>query len=258
MDVDSPVPSASPVPTQPQRRTSRRSSRRGPSLLVELPLLVIVSLTLTLLVRTFLVQPFFIPSGSMEDTLQVDDRVLVNKLAYRLGEIQRGDIVVFDGTDSFSLPGASVEAEEPSSALERVLRPVASAVGLVPSAGKDYIKRVIGVAGDRIVCCDEAGRITVDGVALDDDYVFPGDVPSLSEFDVVVPPGSLWVMGDHRSSSQDSRSLLGAPGGGMVPTDRVAGRAFAVVWPVDRLGWLSTPAAFEQPALAENGVGAAR
>jgi signal peptidase I len=229
----------------------RRSGRRQRPFIVELPVLVVVSLAVTLLVRTFLVQPFYIPSGSMEDTLQVGDRVLVNKLAYRFGEIDRGDVVVFDGVDSFS---AQVVVEEPASLLGRALQPLAQLLGLAP-AGKDFIKRVVGVGGDRVVCCDEQGRITVNGVALDEEpYLFPDDQASLTEFDVEVPAGRLWLMGDHRSSSQDSRSLLGSPGGGMVPEDHVVGEAFSVVWPLDHLGWLSNPPTFQQPALTGGGA----
>jgi signal peptidase I len=157
--------------------------------------------------NTFLMQPFEIPSGSMESTLRPGDRVLVNKVAYRFGaEPQRGDVVVFDGSGYF----------------ER---------------NSDYIKRVVGVEGDRVVCCDKRGRVQVNGTAIDEPYLHPGDQPSEVPFDVVVPKGRLWLMGDHRTKSSDSRDRLGSPGGGMVPVGRVVGRAEWIGW--QRGGWAS-------------------
>jgi signal peptidase I len=198
----------------------------------ELPTLVAIALLLTLLVRTFLVQAFYIPSGSMEPTLDVGDRVLVSKLSYRLGEIQRGDVIVFDGRDSFA---GSAEVEPAHGVVAKVVRGVGAFFG-VSASEKDFTKRVIGLPGDHVVCCDAAGRISVNGVAQDEPYVMPGDAPSDSPFDVVVPPGRLWVMGDHRSDSADSRSHLGDPGGGTVPVDRVIGKVVLRFWPLDRLG----------------------
>lgn len=230
-----------PPAAVPQLQRARRSFA------VELPLLLIISVALTVLVRAFLVQPFFIPSGSMENTLLIGDRVLVSKLAYRFGEITRGDVVVFDGTDSFTTAPA---APAPSGLLSRLGRAVGGPLGLAPAGERDFIKRVLGVPGDRVVCCDDTGRVTVNGMALDEqDYLFTGDAPSAVAFDVIVPAGRLWLMGDHRGSSQDSRSLLGQPGGGMVPQSRVLGRAFAVVWPLDDLRRLAPPDTLERPPL---------
>ncbi|MDX6354830.1 MAG: signal peptidase, partial [Streptomyces sp.] len=150
-----------------------------------------------LLISHFVVEPFQVPSTSMEGTLRVGDRVLVDKLAYRFGGTpRRGDVIVFDGEGSFQ-----------------------------QTSGTDYVKRVIGVGGDRVTCCDEQGRITVNGRALDETYLYPGDAPSQVPFDIVVPNGRLWVMGDHRDDSRDSRDHLGDPGGGTVPVDKVIGRA---------------------------------
>ncbi len=190
---------------------SRTPAGRRARSLVELAVLVVLAVLATWLVRTYLVAPFSIPSGSMENTLRPGDRILVDRLSYRLHDVRRGDAVVFDGTEAFgSLNGGGTT---------------------------DYVKRVVGLPGDHVVCCDDQGRITVDGKALDEtSYLHPGDEPSEMRFDVTVPAGKLWLMGDHRSDSLDSRAHLGDPGGGFVPVERVIGRVLVVVWPLDRLG----------------------
>lgn len=184
------------------------------------------------LVRAFLVQSFVIPSGSMEPTLQIGDRVLVSRYSYLFGSPSRGDVIVFDGAGLF-------EAQSPpaDSALAGAGRAVSRAFGL-PVGVKDYVKRVIGVAGDRVVCCTKTGQITVNGTPLREPYLH-GAAASATTFDVIVPPGRLWVMGDHRGDSADSRAHLGDPGGGTVPLDRVAGRVLGVFWPLAHLGGLS-------------------
>jgi signal peptidase I len=198
----------------------------------ELPALVGAALVLTMLVRAFGVQAFYIPSGSMEPSLQIGDRVLVSRVSYAVGDIKRGDVIVFNGTDSFSV-GASPAPV--GGGLGRASRAVGSFLG-VSASEEDFTKRVIGVAGDRVACCDAAGRVTVEGRAIDEPYLMPGDAPSAVEFNVVVPDGRLWVMGDHRSDSADSRSHLGQPGGGMVPTKRVVGKVVLRFWPFSRIG----------------------
>jgi signal peptidase I len=192
--------------------------------------LVAGCLVVVLLVSAFVMQPFLVPSGSMENTLRPGDRILVNKLAYRFGsEPARGDVVVFDGSGTFSAE------RSPGNPVTAFVRKAAAATGLVAPAGTDYVKRVVGSGGDRVTCCDAAGRITVNGRPLRErTYLYPGDRPSRVRFDVVVPEGELWVMGDHRGDSRDSRDFLGAPGGGMVPVDRVIGRAEWIGWPVGR------------------------
>lgn len=187
-----------------------------------------------LLVSAFVVQPFLIPSGSMEPTLAVGDRVLVNKLAFRFGNSPgRGDVVVFDGTGSFVEEEASEDNQ-----VAALLREAGAAVGMVEPSETDYVKRVIGVGGDHVRCCDERGRIEVNGAAVDEQrFLHPGGEPSAVPFDIRVPRGRLWMMGDHRADSSDSRDHLGDPGGGTVPLERVIGRVDWIGWPVER--WTS-------------------
>jgi signal peptidase I len=235
----------------PQARSRALSPSRLPTeslpFWVELPALLVVAFLVAFLVKTFLFQPFFIPSGSMEDTLHVGDRVLVNKVVYHLRPIERGDVVVFDGADSFT---PEVQVQPPTNPAVAALSWVGAQVGFAPPDSNDFIKRVVGVGGDHVKCCDARGRVTVNGVPLDEQsYLFPGDSPSIQPFDVTVPEGKLWVMGDHRSGSSDSRAHLGDPGGGFVPVDEVIGRAVAVIWPISDWQLLQIPATFEQPAL---------
>jgi signal peptidase I len=209
----------------PRDRTARSWSR-------ELLVLVGIALAVTLVVRLFVVQAFYIPSGSMEPTLHVGDRVLVSKLSYRFGDVSRGDVVVFDGRGSF----APVDAGEGGDGvLSRVGRSVGAFLGVAPSE-RDFVKRVVGLPGDHVVCCDARGRLTVNDRPVDEPYLYPGDAASGQGFDVVVPRDRLWVMGDHRSDSADSRAHLGDPGGGTVPLDRVIGKVLVRFWPPGRLG----------------------
>jgi len=207
----------------------------------DIPVTLVLAFAMVLLITTFVAKPFSIPSGSMEDTLQVGDRVLVNKVVYHLRDIERGDVVVFDGTDSF-VPASIVEPRNPVSA---AVTWVGQSVGIIPPDGTDFVKRVIGVGGDHVVCCDAYGRITVNGVPLEEQsYLYAGDSPSDQAFDVIVPDGMLWLMGDHRSNSADSRAHLGDPGGGMVPESRVVGRVMNVLWPLGRISSVPLPDSF--------------
>jgi len=198
----------------------------------ELAILVVIALVITFVVRLLVAQAFYIPSASMQPTLQVGDRVLVSKLAYRFGDVHRGDVVVFDGRGSF----APVDGDPAASGvLATVAGAIGSFLGVSPSE-RDYVKRVVGLPGDRVVCCDASGRLSVNGTPLDEPYVLPGDAASDQPFDVQVPAGRLWVMGDHRSDSADSRSHLGDPGGGTVPLDRVVGEVVLRFWPLPDAG----------------------
>jgi signal peptidase I len=211
----------------------------------ELPILIVIALALALIVKTYVVQAFYIPSGSMQNTLEIGDRVLINKVVYHTRGFDRGDIVVFNGQGSWDPDTAS----PPSDPFVRFFDAVEGIVGI--THGSDvYIKRVIGLPGDHVRCCDTQGRITVNGVPLtEQSYLFPGNSPSTQTFSVTVPPGSLWVMGDHRAVSYDSRGHLGDPGGGAIPESAVMGRAFVIIWPPSRWGSLNIPATFEQPQL---------
>ena len=216
----------------------------------ELPVLVVIALVLALVIKTWLVQAFFIPSGSMENTLKINDRVLVNKFVYHTRPVERGDIIVFNGLDSWDPEG---EFPQPTNPVSKALHAVGSVFG-VTADEKDYIKRVIGVPGDHVRCCDAQGRITVNGHPLNErSYLYPGNAPSDSLFDVTVPPGHLWVMGDHRQVSADSRAHLGDPGGGAIPEDKVVGRAFIRVWPPSRIGTLPIPATFSSVSASAAG-----
>jgi signal peptidase I len=194
------------------------------------------------LIRTFLVQAFFIPSGSMENTLLIGDRVLVNKVVYDMRDPLRGEIVVFRGTDNW----APEEVEPVSQTFAAKLgRTVGDLVGVSRPGERDFIKRVIGLPGDKIACCDDQGRITVNGEPIDEPYIFedsPLDAPpnprqctSRRFAEVTVPAGEMFVMGDHRLVSQDARCQ------GPVPIDNIIGRAFVVVWPTSHFTSLSVP-----------------
>jgi signal peptidase I len=201
--------------------------RKG-SLLRELPILIAVALIVSLFIKSFLVQFFYIPSGSMENTLQINDRVAVNKLPFVSGKINRGDVVVFRDPASW-LPEPDTSSE---SRITAKIKNGLVLVGVLPNPAKQYlVKRVIGVAGDHIVCCTDK-RLTINGTPVDEPYIFKGNDPSEMTFDVTVEPGKIWVMGDHRGASADSRYHQDDINKGQVPLSRVTGRVFGVIWPL--------------------------
>jgi signal peptidase I len=249
---------AAPDKTAGPPRTGRaalRRARRNRAFWRELPVLFVIALVIALLIKSFVVQAFYIPSGSMENTLDIGDKVLVNKLVYHFRPIEPGDIVVFNGVGSWdSPPPPGQPASDPLVRLYEVtLVPLYhSILGLFGTAPgqQDYVKRVIGVPGDRVACCTASGDVTVNGVALSEQsYLYPGNAPSTSQFSITVPPGRLWVMGDHRFLSYDSRGHTVDPGGGTIPESMVIGRAFMTVWPPSRWRILSIPGTFAQPGV---------
>jgi signal peptidase I len=231
------------LPPEGSGSTKRsKKEKRNLPLWQEVIVLLVMALGLAIVIKTFFVQAFYIPSGSMDQTLVKNDRILVEKTSYWFGDVERGDIIVFDDPGNWL---NAAESTHPSNPVSRGLE----FVGLYP-AGGHLVKRVIGVGGDKVRCCDKFGRITVNGVPLDEhSYLDGNDAPSDTRFNVTVPPDHLWVMGDNRNDSADSRSHLGGPGGGFVPTSDVVGKVFTVVWPLSDATWLSRPATFDNAAL---------
>jgi signal peptidase I len=240
-----------PVPTAKQR---------GRSFWTELPILVAIALVLALLIKTFLVQAFYIPSASMENTLQGGDpstvlatsahpfdRVLVNKLVYDFRDPRRGEIVVFKQPPGWPNEGPVLVSSNPVS---RFLHRIATTIGVAPATGHDFIKRVIGIPGDRVACCNSQHQITVNGKALSEPYIDLEARPreaAYRPFTTTVPKGMVWVMGDHRNDSSDSRDH------GPVPISDILGRAFLVIWPHQDWRTLPVPATFHQPGLSAAG-----
>jgi signal peptidase I len=233
------------APTSWRRRVRER--RKNMPLWQELPLLLVVAFCLAVLIRTFLVQAFYIPSGSMEETLLVGDRVLVNKILYDVRDPARGEIVVFRGTDNWAPENQS---DANAGFFAKLGHTVGDLVGISQPGEKDFIKRVIGLPGDVVACCDVQGRVTVNSYPLDESSYVTEDSPlevppsprecRSRRFDpVTVQPGQMFVMGDHRVVSQDSRCQ------GQVPISNVIGRAFVILWPSGRWDWLTVPKTFE-------------
>jgi signal peptidase I len=224
--------------------TAGAAKKRKRSFWRDLAVIVVAALVLTILLKAFVVQMFYIPSGSMENTLLPGERILVSKIVYRFRPIERGDIVVFSGSGSWDPP-----TPPPSNLLVNAWDHVIDLVGIA-GPGTDYIKRVIGVPGDHVVCCNSQGQITVNGVPLSESsYIYPGAAPSQIPFNITVPAGRLWVMGDNRGDSADSRYHLDDPGDGTIPESAVVGRAFLIIWPVQRISDLPIPNTFQQAAL---------
>jgi signal peptidase I len=209
-------------------------TRKG-SLLREIPIIIGSALIVSIIVKTFFLHFFFIPTGSMENTLQVGDRIAVNKFGALFSEIKRGEIVVFADPDNW----LGQAPEDQNSGLIGQGKNLLITIGVVPDPAKQYlIKRVIGVGGDTVICCDDQDKLQVNGKSVDEPYVYENDKASESNFNVTVPEGFIWVMGDHRSASSDSRFHTNDVNSGMVPLSKVVGRATFIVWPVSNLDFL--------------------
>ena len=219
--------------------TSKGRPRRGLSWWQETALLIALAVVVSVLVKAFFVQMFYVPSASMKPEFVKNDRILVEKISYWNGDVQRGDVVVFKD------PGNWLGVAPEPQGLQKVL----STIGLYP-AGGHLVKRVIGVGGDHVECCDDRGRVVVNDVPLDESaYLRDGMKPSQEKFDVVVPEDSLWMMGDNRSNSADSRAHRRLGNQGAVPVDDVVGKVWAIAWPWDRIEVLDDPKIFDDPDL---------
>lgn len=243
--------------------------KRQRSFWAELPILLLVALVLSFLIQTFVARVYVIPSGSMEPTLQGsagssdNDRIVVDKITYRFGDPRPGDVVVFKGPPSWEAEFSALRSDNP---LVRGLQQVGSVVGLAPPDEDDFVKRVIATGGQTVECCDEQGRVLVDGVALNEPYVkfdFPFDASQTCEtptrsgrcFDpVVVPEGNLWVMGDARNNSADSRAHVGDELRGTVPVENVIGKTRLIVLPVSRWQTVDSPQIAQAQAQARGEV----
>jgi len=225
--ADAPVkPPADPPGDPPTGQAGEEADKRQPGLLAavrETVVLVALAILLAVVFKTFLVAAFYIPSGSMESTLNVSDRVLVEKVSYRFGDVQNGDVVVFVHDDLGLAPSGS------SNPIARFFSSLGQAIGLVPPSDRDFIKRVVGVPGDEITCPD--GRLVRNGELVDEPYLDPG-VTTEGCKPLTVAAGKLYVMGDNRTNSQDSRSF------GVIDRSDVVGRAFVRIWPLTHVGWL--------------------
>ncbi|WP_028464141.1 signal peptidase I [Nesterenkonia alba] len=206
----------------------KRKRHPAVSLFIEAGTIIGLALVISFIVKTFFLRAFYIPSESMEPTLQVDDRIVVNLLAPQVMDIHRGDVVVFEDTRNWWGSGST---PDPGPVQEALMF-----IGLAPDTSSHFVvKRVVALEGDTVVCCDDDGRIEVNGQPIEEPYLFPGDSPSEYEFEVEIPAEHVWLLGDHRSASADSRAHVDEPDAGAVPLDDVIGRNLAVVWPLDRI-----------------------
>lgn len=212
-----------------------RLPKKG-SLLREVPIIVVAALVVSIIIKTFFVHFFYVPSGSMQNTLGIGDRIAVNKFAAMFSDIRRGEVVVFKDPDNWLGTAPAPTGNVVSRDLKRLMVDV----GVLPDPATQYlVKRVIGVGGDTVTCCDVHGHLVVDGKSIDENYLFPGNSPSDMKFNVTVPKGYIWVMGDHRAESADSRFHTDDIHKGFVPLSDVVGRAEFVVWPLNHIKFLS-------------------
>jgi signal peptidase I len=219
--------------------TSTTSERKGwKSVARDIAVILLIAILASFLIKTFLVRSFYIPSGSMENTLMINDRVLVNELEPNVIPISRGDVIVFTDPGGW-LTGDRIVPKAPSSPLSATL----SFLGLASADENDHlVKRVIGLPGDTVACCNTLGQITINAAPVEEPYLSSPDQPaSATRFKITVPARSLWVMGDNRNNSGDSRAHVDGPTKGFVPVSNVVGRAFVISWPIGRWGWLDHP-----------------
>lgn len=244
-------PGSTPGPSSGKHSGARKKSSKDEGgwgrALKETVIIVVLALVISAVVRAFLVQAFYVPSESMENTLQVSDRIIASKITKNLSGVQRGEVVVFKDPGGWLPP-----APEPAGGVRGVIRTALTFIGILPSdSGQDLVKRVIAVGGDHIACCDAQGRIVLNGVPLNETYIKHAGSPNATDqvrFDVTVPDGYVFVMGDNRGNSRDSRYHLDYKNGG-VPDDSVVGKVFVVVWPFARWATVPIPDIFGNPAL---------
>ncbi|QCU78336.1 signal peptidase I [Citricoccus sp. SGAir0253] len=230
-DPAAPAPTGTPAAAPAAARPAARPSvgRRAWLAVREIVLIVLITILASFLVKTFLFRAYYIPSGSMEQTLQVNDRIFVNLLVPGPFGVDRGDVIVFQDTKGWLGEPAPQPANGAQQALEFI--------GLLPDSSEQHlVKRIIGMPGDTVECCSADGRVVVNGEPVDEPYLHPGSAPSDIPFTVTVPEGHVWVMGDHRDASADSRMHRDGPGGGFIDLDDVTGRAEVIAWPVSRWG----------------------
>lgn len=212
--------------------------------LIEFVVIIVIALAIATLMRVFLIQPFYVPSGSMEQTLQINDRVIASKITTKISGISRGEIMVFKDPGGWLPP-----IEDTSSGFRGALTDALIFVGLLPNdSGDDLVKRVIGIEGDRVACCNDQGQIVLNGVGLDESSYINGPTDQVL-FDITVPAGAMFLMGDNRGNSADSRFHL-EQNDGAVPLSNAVGRVVVVVWPFDRFSTEPIPEIFGNPAIA--------
>jgi signal peptidase I len=225
-------------PFKDSREKLRRIKSKNPiiAFLVDAIVILVSALVISFVIKSSLLRSFYIPSGSMFDTLQINDRIVVNQLVPNLVPLERGDVVVFKDPGGWLGSTSDKPAGTPIAQIGDFL---ATVIGLAaPDSNQHLVKRVIGKGGDRVICCDRGNRITINGKAIIEPYVAKGSDPSSTEFDVTVPKDSFWMMGDNRGNSQDSRYHPDEPGKGFVSKSFIVGRAFVISWPIQNMSWL--------------------
>ena len=225
---------------KPIKNTRFNRLKKNPfvAFLIDLVVIVGAALVLSLLVKTFLIRSFYVPSGSMLSTLQIQDRIIVNELVPKLVPIQHGDVLVFQDPGGW-LPATTDVSSANQTPFQQVGEWILSAFGLsAPDSKQHLVKRTIGLPGDHVICCNALGQLSINGTSINEVYLDNGVTPSTAKFDVIVPPNKLWMMGDNRSSSEDSRFHGDLPSKGFVDQSFVVGRAFVVSWPINHWRWL--------------------